>query len=78
MLGQRKKAEFHQAMVGQTEVVLFESQTENNRRFGFTRNYARVGVPEHEAEENTLRTVQILEAGRDFCVGVPLSNRVAI
>jgi len=78
MLGQRKKVEFHQAMVGQTEVVLFESQTESNLRFGFTRNYVRVGVPETEAEENTLRTVQILEAGIDSCVGIPLCDRVAV
>jgi threonylcarbamoyladenosine tRNA methylthiotransferase MtaB len=68
-LGNRKKAEFLKRMIGRTETVLFESEVEDNLRFGLTSQYVRVGIPAPEADENTLGYVRILSTDGEQCEG---------
>lgn len=63
-LSLKKKRAFYQRFVGETRPVLFESVDEDGNRIGFTDNYIKVQVPGHEALDNQILMVKLLEISK--------------
>ncbi len=76
-LGRKKKHAFHSSMVGETIPVLFENDVDAGMRFGFTGNYARVGVPAESSMQNTIVPVRVHDIQEDFCIGKLEMQQVA-
>ena len=69
ILSQKKKRAFYESLVGRTVPLLTERDVEGSLRFGFTGNYARVGVPAEHTSANTIVHVKIVGVDTDRCVG---------
>jgi threonylcarbamoyladenosine tRNA methylthiotransferase MtaB len=76
LLGQKKKQAFYASMIGRKLPVLVEGETDECRRFGFTDNYVRVGLP-HDVAENTIVHAELTGAADGYCIGVVTGQEMA-
>lgn len=77
LLGRKKKRSFHESVVGKTRPVLLEGDVKEGRRFGFTEEYVRVGVPAEATNENSIVDARIITAEEDLCLGLIDTPEVA-
>ena len=71
-LSDRKREAFHRSLVGTTAAVLLEDEVTDGFRYGFSGNYARVGIPAGGSTANTMAAVRVTEAGPASCRGLLL------
>jgi threonylcarbamoyladenosine tRNA methylthiotransferase MtaB len=69
MLSQKKRHAFYESLIGRSVEVLTEGDCERGLRFGFTGEYARVGLPAGESNENSLVRVEVTSLEEDFLLG---------
>ena len=75
-VGAKKKRDFYIRQVGKTLPVLTESDVQGDMRFGFTENYARVGIPS-SIPPNTILPITITGMENGNCIGEPADRKVA-
>lgn len=78
MLGSKKKQAFHRSAEGEVLPVLMEGEVENDLRYGFTENYARVAVPVGKTKENCITYVRITGSDDTCCTGTPVERLEAV
>jgi threonylcarbamoyladenosine tRNA methylthiotransferase MtaB len=71
----RRRREFYRSLVGSTQEVLLEAQVADGLRYGYSGNYARLGVPAGAGDENSVLTVRVTDARADHCTARPLTER---
>ncbi len=59
-LSKRKRNVFYQNNIGRSDEVLFEKKIENNKMFGFTRNYIKAEIPANSELCTKIRSVNLL------------------
>jgi threonylcarbamoyladenosine tRNA methylthiotransferase MtaB len=69
-LARSKKMRFHQGLVGQKLRVLWETKDHGGWMVGLADNYARVRAPMNPSLLNSLGTVKIVRAEKDFVQGI--------
>ena len=67
MLSMKKKNFFYNQFSGTSRKVLFEKSPLDGYLTGFTDNYIKVLCPQHGAEVNSIKDVELLNVEADYC-----------
>lgn len=77
ILSEKKKEAFYRRNLGTVRPVLWESENDEGRMYGFTDNYIKVATAFEERLTGTIRAVRLAEIARTGEVGVQLKDEPA-
>jgi threonylcarbamoyladenosine tRNA methylthiotransferase MtaB len=72
ILSEKKKRAFYETQLGKTEYVIFETEQNNNKMHGFTRNYIKTSIPYTKELINKLTPIILKEIDNDGDVAAEL------
>jgi len=74
ILSEKKLRKFYEENIGSEQLVLFEHESKNGVRYGFTSNYVKVQVPDNDKLWNQLLTVKLNSIGSDGVINGEITD----